>query len=82
MNRSKGSGDVTISLSRRNLETLLKMLDLKVGMPHLRRQVGGGILTIHAQENEEHYASQERNEEARGRMGVGPEDLPDIRSNL
>jgi len=74
----QGSDKIAISLSRRNLETLLKCLDNGVPVAALVRQVSddGTVLTVKAEENEEHYASGQRNEAARGRMGIGPDDVP------
>jgi hypothetical protein len=48
---------VHISLSRRNVETLLKMVDGNVGEPTLNRTVEGGVaLVVTVQSDEDHYA--------------------------
>lgn len=70
-----------VTLSRRNLLTLLKMLDVKVGEPVLRRIVSPldveprTILYVRAEEDEQHYASLDRQESVRGVMGIGPEHI-------
>jgi hypothetical protein len=60
---------VTITLSRRNLETLITMLDVHVGMPVLYRRIVTDttdvLLTVRAEENDDHYASRT--------PGVGPD---------
>ena len=78
MNLRQTDNDViSVTLSRRNLNTLLKMLDMKVGYPSLHRLVdsSGTILKVTAEEDAEHYNSQDRNAEARGEMGQGPEHV-------
>lgn len=57
-----------VSLSRRNLETLIKMLDQKTGIASLSRRTESGItVLVQAEENAEHY---------QGRTpGFGPEDV-------
>lgn len=66
-----------IALSRRNLLTLLKMLDQNVGEPTLRRTLAGGDHTIRvtAEEDTHHYASKAREPVVRGVQGVGPDDV-------
>lgn len=69
-----GDGEIVISLSRRNLETLTKMLDAGVGMPHLIRRVSDElVLEVRSQEDAEHYNSEDRDAIVRGRMGIGPD---------
>lgn len=64
-----------ITLSRRNLQTLLKMLDLRVGQPILRRGLDdGSVLVIKAEEDEVHYQAPERGT-SQGKMGDGPDDI-------
>jgi hypothetical protein len=62
---------VKITLSRRNLETLLKMLDANVGTTALHRSVKFSPddlkLIVQAEENEHHYGARV--------PGVGPEDI-------
>ena len=59
---------LTITLSRRNLETLMKLLDTGAAMPNLYRVVKPhGLVIICAEENDEHYATRP--------MGIGPEDI-------
>lgn len=73
---SSSPTQISIALSRRNLRTLLKMLDTGVGMPVLHRTVGDGVvLFVKAEEDQEHYTSPDRQEGLRGVMGVGPEDV-------
>lgn len=68
MNASMVENSVLVSLSRRNLETLIKMLDQRVGMPSLvRRTESGIILRVRAEENDEHYGER--------KPGKGPEDV-------
>ena len=64
-------------LSRRNLETLLKMLDRKTGICTLHRAIDdlGRVFRVSAEEDTEHYSSEERNPGDRGVMGIGPEDI-------
>lgn len=68
-----------ITLSRRNLLTLIKMLDEKVGEPTLRRTVddAGVVLRVTAEEDSEHYNSETRAASVRGAAGVGPEHVKD-----
>lgn len=61
-----------ITLSRRNLETLLQMLDQHVGQPILHRMINVSMasdgeisrvmLLVQAEENEEHYANRRTKE--------------------
>lgn len=76
MNLISDSGDrLVITLSRRNLETLIKCLDYKVGMPAIHRMVADGLdIVIKAEENEEHYNSEARGDK-KGQTGVGPDDV-------
>ena len=57
-------GRIVISLSRYNLQTLLRDLDDEVGNPHLRRRVrrapDGLLLVVKAEPNDVHYASEDR----------------------
>lgn len=67
---------IRITLSRRNLETLLRMLDCNVAVPRLKRLVADDIgLFVTAEENEEHYDSNDRQPEVRGIRGIGPEHI-------
>lgn len=56
-----------ITLSRHNLETLIKMLDLGVGMPVIHRTIQGVRLIVQAEQNADHYKDRE--------PGVGSEDV-------
>jgi len=62
------SGHVVVTLSRRNLETLIKMLDHKTGIASLKRLTDEGVLLVRAEEDDEHYAD-------RDTRGIGPEDI-------
>lgn len=66
---------IIISLSRRNLETGIRMLDQQVSIPFIHRNMdeGGIYLQIRFEEDAEHYHSEDRNESSRGNMGVGPD---------
>ena len=53
-------GGVKITLSRRNLETLLASLDLNVAgrrdePPHIGKMIGSVAVTVCAEEDEPHY---------------------------
>lgn len=76
---SNKDGIIKISLSRRNLVTLLKMLDGNVAQPELHRRVddSGTILSVKAEEDNEHYISENRQAAVLGRMGDGP-DVVDL----
>lgn len=75
---SHTSMTLRIALSRRNLLTLIKLLDEHVGQPELHRLVDadGTVLFVKAEEDMEHYNSASRQESARSIMGVGPDDVP------
>lgn len=61
-------GRVAVTLSRRNLETLIKMLDRKTGISAIRRQTESGTsVWVHAEENDAHYGEPV--------PGIGPEDV-------
>lgn len=61
-------GFLYITLSRRNLETLMKMLDTGAGMSGLQRRIDANtLLVVQAEENADHY--KERT------PGIGPEDV-------
>ena len=60
---------VHITLSRRNILPMLKMLDNTVGEPSLHRQIGQITLLVQAEEDTVHYT-------ARNGMGIGPDDVP------
>ena len=79
---SKEGKLISISLSRRNLLTLIKCLDQNVAMPILRRRVDdeGTVLVVKAEEDMEHYNSNARQPAAQSIMGVGPDDVPELRS--
>ena len=60
MNLRQTDNDViSVTLSRRNLNTLLKMLDMKVGYPSLHRLVdsSGTILKVTAEEDAARFGS-------------------------
>lgn len=75
---SRTAKTLRVALSRRNLLTLIKMLDEHVGQPELHRIVAedGTVLYVKAEEDMEHYNSASRQESARSIMGVGPDDVP------
>jgi hypothetical protein len=77
---SRTPSDISISLSRRNLQTLLAMLDYQTGLNALSRIVAedGTSLTVWAEEDAEHYASNDRQAHVRNKMGIGPDDLPGV----
>jgi hypothetical protein len=67
---------IRITLSRRNLDTLIRMLDVQVGNPTLKRIVADDIhLYVTAEEDAEHYDSNDRQPEVRGVRGIGPEHV-------
>lgn len=70
------NGDVWVSLSRRNLLTLLKMLDHNAGLCTLHRSLGNDMaLHVQAEEDLPHYQSEAREDIVRGICGIGPEDV-------
>lgn len=74
--RTNTENHIHITLSRRNLETLTKMLDRAVGITALHRVVSDDCtLVVQAEEDKDHYESKDRHEDQRGRMGIGPEDI-------
>ena len=72
----RDDGVLDLKLSRRNLLTLIKCLDMKVGEPSIHRSTGGSIVIVTTEEDDEHYASEDRQPNLRGKMGVGPNDVP------
>ena len=64
-----------LKLSRRNLLTLLKLLDEKVDEPFLTRIQGHTQIVVTAEEDQDHYTSTERDVRSRGGMGIGPDDV-------
>jgi hypothetical protein len=73
MNIKKSDDNTTyVTLSRRNLQQLLNMLDKKVGRPCLTRLLGEGrVLLVQAEEDVEHYNSEDREQAVRGIAGPG-----------
>lgn len=60
MNATIANNVVRVSLSRRNLTTLLNLLDRNVGMPGLRRACESNVsLIVSAEEDAEHYGLRE-----------------------
>lgn len=60
MNVETSGQIVRVTLSRRNLEHLLQMLDHNVGSPSLKRRVENDTyLYVVAEENESHYLGRE-----------------------
>lgn len=74
----RANGDLNLKLSRRNLLTLIKCLDMRVSKPSIHRDTGGSFVIVTAEEDEEHYASEDRQPNVRGKMGDGPDDVPEI----
>lgn len=74
---TKLDGIIAVSLSRRNLEGLIRQLDeKKKGDPaQLMRKTDAGLILLIAEEDNVHYNSPEREERARGEAGwSGPGD--------
>lgn len=73
LSRAEGASTdiLSVSLSRRNLEGLLRQLDEgKRGDPaQLMRRTDGGLLIVVAEEDSVHYHSDAREAEAQGRAG-------------
>lgn len=74
-------GEIKIALSRRNLLYLLKALDLNVSSPALHRWTDKGLLLVKAEEDDQHYNSEQREEPVRGIKGVGPDELDNPRGS-
>jgi hypothetical protein len=62
---------ITITVSRKNIEGLLSQLDTKAKneSAQIMRKSGDTLLILVAEENDDHYASVKRDEEAQGRSG-------------
>jgi hypothetical protein len=68
---------VFVTLSKRNLETLTKMVTLNVGVPRLVRSCENGLgLVVDVEQNEYHYNG---DPERKAPMGIGPEHVPPVR---
>lgn len=60
MNANSSNGVINVQLSRRNLQHLLRLLDMRVALTTLNRELEDGtILHVKAEENNEHYGSRE-----------------------
>jgi hypothetical protein len=73
---------VVVSLSRRNLETLVEqqrqgdMLDMPLSrLAQLARKTPSGNLIVYVEPDEVHYGSPRRLAQTGGAYGIGPEDI-------